>query len=279
MLALRGGGWEAEILPDRGAAFASLAHEGRAVLRPLDGGDPNRDRAGAFWMLPWTNRLDGGCLRWRGVVHRFPLTHPREGNALHGLGRAAPWQVEAAAPERAVLAQRLVHPPFDYAARLEIALGAAGLDLRLTLRHLGAAPCPAGFGWHPWFLRPEGCRLRFAATHRLLRGPRKLPVGAVPCPGLEGDAEAWLGQDDHYAGWSGAAVLRRPDLTLSLVASGDWAGNLQLFAPPETPVLCLEPVSHLPDVVNRPALAPLGAMRVLAPGEALSGRLVLAVAG
>lgn len=275
MLNLQAGGWHASLLPAQGAAFASLEHEGRPILQPLEGRDPNATQAGAFWMLPWTNRLDGGLFPWAGECYSFPITHPSEGNALHGLGRTLPWKVEENGPASAVLSQRLSQQPFDYLARLEVSLGEGGLTLALRLEQQGETPCPMGFGWHPWFARPPGCAVRFSATHKLRRDARKLPVGAEPSSGIDGPEETWLGADDHFAGWGGEAVLKRPDLTLVMRASGDWARNFQFFAPQAHPVLCLEPVSHVPDAINRPALAPLGAMRTLARGEALSGRLTL----
>ncbi|HWL82037.1 MAG TPA: aldose epimerase [Roseomonas sp.] len=267
---LESGPWRAELLPERGAHFAGLSHAGRALLDPAHG---------AFWMLPWTNRIDGGCFPWAGKTYHFPITHPDEGNALHGLSRALPWQVEAASAERAVLTQALAQAPFDYAARLEVTLSEAGLALDLTLRNQGAGPCPMGFGWHPWFARPAGCTVRFASEATFRRNARKLPVEAIPSLGLDGGEADWLGTDGHFAGWDGMAELHRPDLTLVLRASGDWSRNLQFFAPADRPVICLEPVSHVPDVINRPQLAPWGAMHVLAPGEALRGGITLSVTG
>lgn len=275
---LESGPWRAELSPEEGAAFAALEHEARPILAPLAGRDPNSTPAGAFWMLPWTNRIDGGRFPWAGATHVFPLTHPQEGNALHGLSRLAPWQVEEQGAAVAVLTQSLARGPFHYHARLRVALGPEGLRLAMTVRNAGTAPCPMGFGWHPWFARPPGCTLRFAARATFLRDARKLPVAAQDSAGLEGGELGWLGTDAHFAGWDGLAELRRPDVALTLRASGDWAHNLQFYAPADHPVLCLEPVSHVPDVINRPFLAPHGAMRVLAPGEALEGLITLSVA-
>jgi aldose 1-epimerase len=277
MLTLEAAGWRALLLPEQGAAFAALEHRGVAVLEPLAGRNPNATPAGAFWMVPWTNRLDGGLFPWAGQRYVFPITHPREGNALHGLARAMPWHVERSGPAHAVLTQRLRQLPFDYAARLEISLGEGGLDMALHLEQVGEASCPLGFGWHPWFARPPGCVLRFSAAHKLQCDARKLPIGAEPCIGVEGGEDIWLGTDGHYPGWNGVAVLQRPDATVTLEATGDWAHNLQFYAPAEHPVLCLEPVSHVPDVINRPALAPFGPMRVLARGETLEGRIHLGI--
>jgi aldose 1-epimerase len=277
MLDLEAGPWRAALLPEQGAAFAALEHDGRPVLRPLEGGaSPLTGKAGAFWMLPWANRLDGGRFPCAGEVYRFPIGEAA-GNALHGLGREAPWVVEESTTGHAVLTQRLRQAPFDYAARLEVALDAGGLSLSLRLENAGPEPCPMGMGWHPWFLRPPGSVPRLSATHAMVTDERSLPLRAEPSDGIPEGASGWLDTDRHYAGWDGVAVLRRPDMTVILQAEGDWARNLQFYAPEGLPVVCLEPVSHVPDVINRPGLAGFGAMRVLAPGAALQGRARLRV--
>jgi aldose 1-epimerase len=51
--------------------------------------------------------------------------------------------------------------------------------------------------------------------------------------------------------------------------------NLHLCMPASRAVFCVEPVSHVPGVVNRRAFAHLGDMTALAPGEALEGTVVL----
>jgi aldose 1-epimerase len=229
-------------------------------------------------MLPWTNRLDGGRFPSNGTVHHLPINRPDEGNALHGLGRDAPWAVEVAGPDHAVLTQRLRAGPFDYAAQLEVRLGGAALSLRLRLQNTGTEACPMGIGWHPWFARPPGCSLRFHATDRMVKDDRNLPVAAEPSDGLDSTVGEILGLDGHFAGWDGTVAMHRPDLVLTLQASGAWARNLHVFAPSDhRQVLCLEPVSHVPNVVNTPSLERYGAMRVLAPGEAMEGGVELAV--
>ncbi|WP_419898263.1 aldose epimerase family protein [Roseomonas sp. USHLN139] len=261
---LRAGPWSALILPGRGAAFARLDFHGRPVLRPLEGADPNATRAGAFWMAPWTNRLDGGAF---GPDHRFPINRPDEGNALHGLLRENPWDLADAGPSHAVLTQSLRAAPFDIAARLDIALAGDGVTLALSLRNTGDRPCPLGIGWHPWFHRPPGTRLALQADSQLVTDRRGLPVAAAPAR-----PEDWLGKDRHFTGWTGTARFTTPDHAITLAATGAWSRNLQLFAPNETPVLCLEPVSHPPNAINRPDF---GRMHVVQPGQTLAGRITI----
>lgn len=277
MLHLSGGGWTAALQPDRGAAIAALTCDGRDVLVPLpDGADPNATWAGAFLMLPWTNRLDEGRLPWPGGVHHFPLNRPEERTALHGLGRAAPWEVIERAPDRAVLTQRHAAPdqPYRYAARLEVAL-ADDFLLRLDVTNEGEDGTPFGTGWHPFFVRPDGAAVSFRATGAVVRDMRNLPVAVEPSEGLDGGESVYSGRDTHYVGWDGAAAVTLGDARYAMHGGGAWSRNLQLFAPGAARILCVEPVSHVPDVVNRRSFAGHGDMRGLPRGGTLGGEVTL----
>lgn len=274
---LAAGDWRAELLPERGVAFRSLTLAGRDVLRRIpEGADPNNGFHGAFIMAPWTNRLEDGRIRVGGVDHFMPINRPAEGNALHGFLRDLAWVVEEQGAERAVLSCALDHAPFRCTARLVVALSAAGMSFALSLRNTGDAATPMGMGWHPWFARPAGTRLRVRATTIFGRDHRSIATGARPSAGLNGDDAVLLGLDTHFAGWDGLAAITWPDgAGIALRAQGEWASNLQVFAPRGGDVLCVEPVSHAPDAVNRPANAAHGAMRVLAPGASLDASLMI----
>jgi aldose 1-epimerase len=275
VLEITGGAWRAALLPERGGALAMLAHAGRDVLLPLPtGADPNDYWAGAFLMLPWSNRLDEGRLPYPGGVHHFPCNRVVERTALHGISREHPWRVEGAAPDRAVLVQDIDEAPYRYAARLEVVLDEA-FSLALTVRNRGAENMPFGTGWHPFFVRPTGTTLSFRATGTLARDDRNLPVATVPSRGVDGGEDAYSGLDTHYTGWDGEARLSLADAAFTLRAEEAWSRNLQVFAPHGAPVICVEPVSHVPDVVNRPSFIPFGDMRHLAPGESMTGRVSL----
>jgi aldose 1-epimerase len=279
-VALAAGDWSAALLPGQGGAFATLAWRGIELLAPLPAGaDPNASFGGAFIMAPWANRLDGGMLPVAGTSYHLPVNRPADGTAIHGLVRDAPWQVEQATPAWLVLTQATdITPlgiPWHFTAQFEVRLEGDAMTLALRLVNTGALPFPFGLGWHPFFLRPPGTRLRLHATTLFARDARALPVAAQPTEGIDGDEAAYAGLDTHFAGWDGEAVIIRPDCALRLEASGAWAHNLQLFAPAGGNVLCVEPVSHLPDAPNRPALAAYGPMAMLRPGESLDARLRL----
>lgn len=260
-VALAAGDWTLAVDPAQGASVTRLTFAGQDLLAD----EP------AFWMIPWANRLDGGRLG----PHRLPVNRPQDGTAIHGLSRDRPWQVAAQAPDAATLAQEVDAAPYRYAARLAIAATPDAVTLDLTVVNMGAEALPFGAGWHPWFRRPPGTRLAFRATHRCRHDARTLPVAADLTDGLEGGEEAFLGLDTHFAGWDGRARIGWPGLALALEATGALATNLQVYAPRDRAVLCVEPCSHLPDAPNRPDLADLGPIRRLAPGEILTGRIIL----
>ena len=62
VLRIAGGGWDAECRPDDGGGMTALRFGGRDILVPAPAGARLGGPFGAFWMIPWANRLDGGRL-------------------------------------------------------------------------------------------------------------------------------------------------------------------------------------------------------------------------
>ena len=271
---LQHGDWQALICPERGAAFSRLQWRGRDVLVPTPEGAHHPGAYGAFWMLPWANRLDGGRI----AGHVMPINRAAEDTAIHGLARDLPWEVISATTDQAVLQQRLKRAPFDYTARLAVALDGIGLVMEMTLRHEGTAPAPYGMGWHPWFIRSAATSLHLNASQRANHTARGLPESLSFCAGIAADEAGLIGLDNFFAGWDGAARLATPAGSITLTATGDFAAGVQVYAPAASPIICVEPVSHMPDAANRTALAAAAPMRVLAQGQALHGTIRLTAA-
>jgi len=271
---LRYGDWQALICTEQGAAFSRLQWRGRDVLVPTPEGARHPGAYGAFWMLPWANRLDGGRI----ADHVMLINRAAEGTVIHGLARNLPWEVISAATNQAVLQQCVQLAPPDYTAQLLVALDGAGVVMEMTLRHEGAPPAPYGMGWHPWFIRGAATSLHLKATQRANHDARGLPKSFTPCDGIAADEAGLIGLDNFFTGWDGAARLRTPAGTITLSVTGDFASGVQVYAPAAQPILCVEPVSHMPDAPNRPALAAAAPIRVLAQGQALHGTIRLTAA-
>jgi aldose 1-epimerase len=168
--------------------------------------------------------------------------------------------------------------PFAYHAELEFSLDESGLSVAMSVRNDDARPFPAGIGLHPYVARLAGTTLQFDADTVWRNGADALPVAR------EAVAHHWdftraraldaSAIDECYAGWGGAATVAWPAEGVSLaIESGPPFDHIQLYTPTGHGYFGLEPVSNMPDGINRMDEVSDNGMRVLAPGETLSGRI------
>ena len=83
--------------------------------------------------------------------------------------------------------------------------------------------------------------------------------------------------DGCFKNWSPcSAVISWPEHQAALTLTAEGAlRHLHVFVPDNRAVVCAEPVSHLPDVINRPELGADCAMDILQPGDTLFGTMTL----
>lgn len=283
-LTLAAAGYRVVIDPAHGASVLSADWtdtDGRehAVLAPLETPEIKLN-AGCFVMAPFANRIEAGRFSFDGREVQLPLNNPAEGMASHGFSRGRTWRVEAVDAASATLVDEVSQDDIAYRYRVteRVEVSAEGIFIGLTVRNIGRAPLPFGIGLHPWFPRTAGVTLQFDAKGHYDRDARGLPFGAlrgdplfvagdVPLSGMER-------VDAAFVGWDREARIRRPEdgITITLRATGAFR-YLHVFVPEDREIFCAEPVSHLPDAINRPALE--GQMQVLAPDEEMSGGMWL----
>lgn len=231
----------------------------------------------SFPLVPYANRIAGGRFAFDGRDYRLPLNFGDHPHSIHGFGWQATWTPKETGPATA----RLIHDhdgsdgwPSAYRAEQIVSLTASHLSMSLSVKNVGDALMPVGLGFHPYFLADADTTLRFVARGLWLSSPDMLPERAAPADAL-GD---WSRPaivcgsdliDNVYGGWDGSAVIQRGDgIRLTLSAPGvTW---LHVYRPPDSNDFCLEPVSHMPDAINR------NGMDVLAPGDV--ARLSMTVA-
>ena len=113
---------------------------------------------------------------------RLAPNAPGQRHPLHGQAWRAPWRVERAEASR--VAQVFQHAagewPWTYAARQSLALDEEGLEVRLSLENRSDQPMPAGLGWHPYFRRSPGMRLRAGVGQVWLADADCLPRRLAP---------------------------------------------------------------------------------------------------
>ncbi|MFT4151890.1 MAG: aldose 1-epimerase [Paracoccaceae bacterium] len=285
MIPLEGHGYRLTLDPDRGGSLLSLdmrqGEDWVALLEPL--ADPAAGlRAGSFVMAPFANRIADGRFTFQGRDFALPVNRPAEGMAIHGFARDRVWQVRATTDDHARLSLRLDDPalPWRFDLDQRVTLSPAGVEVALAMTNTGDTPMPFGMGLHPWFRKPQGATIRFRTAKSLRRDARGLPLAeAGEHPEFAPETALPLGETPWFDGvfpdWAPReALIRWPGeaVEIRLTATGALR-HLHVFVPDDRPVFCAEPVSHLPDAINRPALPQ---MDVLAPGESLSGAMILA---
>lgn len=288
MLSLAAHGYRVQLDPRRGATLLSAewcapTGDWLPILAPL--ADPGAGlTAGCFVMAPFANRIAAGRFSFAGAVHQLPLNRPQEGMAIHGFSRDHGFDVLSQGVDHATLTQDFAVDglPWHYELRYDIQLSTKGLCLTLTLTHRGAAPMPYGLGLHPWFPKPAGTTLSFAARGAHQRDALGLPLAeTAPQPAFAAAAPQPLDHlpwfDGCFSDWSPRrARICWPDRKAALDLAGEGAfRHLHVYVPDDRAVLCAEPVSHLPDAVNRPDQGPTAQMTLLARGQSLSGSLIL----
>lgn len=282
---LRAGEARAVLAPARGGGLAALTVGGRPVLSAGEGRPEGPFALGLNLLLPFSNRVSRP-FSFEGRTHALPANLPGEALPIHGDAFQRVWTIAEAGAEAGADQARLrleegAIGPYRYEAEARWRLAPGALDLHLSLVSRAEGALPWGIGFHPWFPRDGGTRLRFHATGWWPEGEGHLPATPAPValPGGMGwerpapPPEGWI--NAGFAGWDGEAeVIQGAGAALSCRLSAPGLSTLLLYSPGAgAPFLCLEPVSHPVDALNlpgRPGLVRLG------PGGRLSAAMRLA---
>lgn len=156
--------WQTGILPNTGGSLAF----GRVwngvdwvdALRPTDEtGYTNSSKCSSFIMLPWCNRIAGGVLTVGGKTYQL-VASPPDDTARHGDVRSRAFTVteQTSTSVRLTLdsrTQTAINWPWAFQADATYRLDGATYIWELALTNLDSEPYPAGFGHHPYFVRPD----------------------------------------------------------------------------------------------------------------------------
>jgi aldose 1-epimerase len=264
---------------------------------------------GGAILLPYANRIRGRAVPdareivadLDGTAQRLPRNWGgkapgAEQYAMHGLMLAQAFD-DLHQPDAATLTGRLRDWDFggwwpgqaDVEVTWRLADGA--LELSVQVANRGQAPLPLGVGWHPWFALPSGdrrqARLRLPAARRLEVNDydEVLPTGAVlenaggPFDFRSGAALGDLYLDDCFVDLErnagGELVVEVEDPAagrgVRLTTTSPGVQAVQVYAPPDRPLICVEPQFNWADPFGRmwPASLDTGIQR-LPPGGSAS---------
>jgi aldose 1-epimerase len=272
--------WALSLLPAWGGRVAALRAGGLDVLVPIDcdGFDPmNWPRAGAYPLMPYSNRLRNAQLSFDGRVHRLPAHPAAAPHTLHGVSHTQAWEVVSADADHVLIAcdYEGEHWPWPFRAEQHFALFGNRLRITLSLTNNSQQFMPGGLGWHPYFQRHSGMSARYQVDREWAIDSDYLVTGEHHDQArnliLEADDPRPIAQ--YQSRWNGHLQLAYGSGQLDLHASAPLS-HFVAFAPANAEYLCLEPVSHLADAFNQPRSTwqDVGTHE-LAPGQRLSATL------
>lgn len=270
--------WNLSLLPAWGGRIASLSAEGLALLLPIAGDAFNPldwPRAGAYPLMPYSNRIRHGRLRFGGAEHALPAHPAALPHTLHGVAHTQPWQVLQAEATQALIRcdYRGEHWPWAFRAEQAFTLDGERLLVTLRLSNQGDTPMPAGLGLHPYFQRHPGMLAEYQVGREWLIDDEYLATGGyhdeLKTVRLAADEPAAIA---HYQSrWDGRLRLSYASGELQLRSA---LRHFVAFAPQGSASLCLEPVSHLADAFNSsPGDWDETGTQELAPGQCLETTL------
>jgi aldose 1-epimerase len=176
------GGYQA-VATELGGGLRELRYGGRPAIAGYQPGELPPGAAGQL-LVPWPNRIDGGRYAIAGAEYQLDLSEPKAGNAIHGLGRWASWQVVRHDRHAVTLQQELLGRtgyPFCLEIAVEYHLSDTGLRVSVTARNVGAHAAPYGTGSHPYLTAGtatvDECDLTLPVARWLPTDERGIPAG------------------------------------------------------------------------------------------------------
>jgi aldose 1-epimerase len=277
---LTAGNLRLELSPSFGGAISAFewtsANGARPILRKCHSPLEKVLDAGCFPLVPYVNRIRGGCFSFRGRTVRLEPNMPGDPSPLHGQGWLNPWTVEEQSGSSASLTYRHESGewPWSYEARQDFSLDDGGFSVRLTCRNSSTDPMPCGLGEHPYFGCGPETQIDTHVDCAWTVDKNVLPVDKIPAEGrydLRDRHACGQGLDNGFGGWDGTARMSDPDWPYDLRLSSPEAKFFQLYSPADGGIFVAEPVTHANAALNHPESEwPELGMRVLDPGESMS---------
>ena len=277
---LRCGPFELKLNPSIGGSISSFVWERGGertpVLRESHTELGNVLEAASFPLVPFVNRIRGGCFDFRDRQVRLTPNMAGDPSPLHGQGWTSAWRTESLSEAEAVLVfdHEPGEWPWGYQARQHVRLVGDSLCLVLTCRNVSDEPMPCGLGIHPYFRCGPETRIQTSVDNVWTVDEDVLPVEKVPAAGRYAVADSPIcgrGLDNGYDGWSGRALLTDPGWPFEIELASRQARFFQLYSPADGGIFVAEPVTHANAALNEPQQqwAALG-IRILQPGEEMN---------
>lgn len=288
MLKLTSGALDLTLAPETGGSIARFVarHETgtQELLRPLPAEvtKPTPLDMACYPLVPFSGRITDAHFHYGGHDVRLPPDEICVPHAIHGRGWRTEWKVAESSEARALL--RFAHEagdpawpwPWSFEASQLFELSEDGLTLTMTLANRAREEMPGGLGLHPFFEARSKARLGTHLPFVWESGPDGIPLGLAPAPEkwrFEGGRPMKDVEVDHcFSGSEGRFAIGWEGRPFAVRMEAEGAPHAIVYAPRGEDFFCAEPVSHVPDALNRPEGPDVTGLRALAPGESMTLR-------
>lgn len=256
------------------------------LLRPAKSNDADALGSSCYPLVPFGNRVEGNSFEFDGKSYTLTPNTEWDPHYLHGEGWQTDWSVGRRTPtsiEMSFTCQGQ-STPYRYRAVQTFVLEDDRLILSLSVENMGERPLPFGLGWHPYFPLTPKTTLQAPAQHFWTEVEGWLPGERTTIPSdLDFNEPASLPErwvNNGYEGWSGEATVVWPERHTQLRLTADpvfrhafvFVSDTAFDPSFERDYFSFEPMSHLANGHNLPDL---GDLKVLTPGEKLTGSVTL----
>ena len=243
----------------------------------------------SYTLAPYSNRIRGSSFQFEGKQYALKPNNSK-GETIHGDVRNRPWNVTRVSD--ATLECRFdsrdvsdANFPFAYGVTVTYSLEGAICRTSIALENVGDVEMPAGFGFHPYFVRRFAGSLtdpllEFSASGYYI--PDALTIPTEGAHDLRSDLDFSSAKSAYAApldivfnGWGGRAALTWDQHRLELTASDVFTHFVAFNGAPDG-TIAMEPVTHATDGFNLLARGVKNTgVRILEPLEILSGDFTL----
>lgn len=262
-------------------------------------------RSGIPILFPWPGRIAHGRFNFNGREFVLPINEVAHGHAIHGLTWSCAFELIERTPSRARIRLDSANDqglsrvwPFPFILQLEYEVG-DGLRISFRVRNSGNAEMPFGFGAHPYFNAPlDVGTARGAMMLQVPAASRRWPLDSALIPSgaplpvadrfdlMRPRALADNTYDDVFQLEPSrdpavpCARLLDPAMQLQIEVRAEAAfKDFVIYAPPDNPVVAMEPYTCAPDAFNLARRGIDAGMRILAPGENFETSFRIRLAG
>jgi len=270
--------------------WQELGAERLALLRPSPSDETDALGSACYPLVPFGNRIRDNRFSFAGRSYSLKPNTQWDRHYLHGEGWQADWSVLDATAYSVKMSFRHQDgdTPYVYQAIQGFTLDEGGLTVTLAVENQGQRSMPFGIGWHPYFPMTPRTTLFAPARKFWTETEGWLPGEQTEIPeDLDFNApralpHRWV--NNGFEDWSGEAIIAWPEREAALHVTADavfkhafvFVSDTSFDPEFKRDYFCFEPMSHLADGHN---MADLGDLKVLAPGECLSGKIDLRPCG